>query len=155
MGTIIAEVTGGPGKYPGIWICKDTANPYMLIATVEYVDEKLRVTGYREGVNHHAHVSYDYSCEQKKGRDNMVILTETGKKTVKWYIEELKAHRKEILDAGKDTADDTRLPTEEDIIADIEMWEGEDENYCNGWGVTDTYDHAPLSLEYNKDFIRK
>lgn len=86
----------------------------------------------------------------------MIILTETGKKTIKWYIEELKAHRKEILDAGKDTADDTRIPTEEDIIADIEMT-GVDRNgtYCNGWGVTDTYDHEPLILRKGKDFIHK
>lgn len=72
MGTIIAEVTGGPGEYPGIWICKDTANPYRLIAAVEYVDEKLRVTGYREGINH-PHVSYD--CEQKKENKENEELT--------------------------------------------------------------------------------
>lgn len=43
------------------------------------------------------------------------ILTEKGRENVAWFIKECKAKRKEILDAGLDTADDTNLPTEEDI----------------------------------------
>lgn len=86
----------------------------------------------------------------------MVVLTDKGKTKVRQYITELEAHRKEILDAGKDTADDTTLPTEDDIVADIELSVmNENGTYWNGWGVTDTYDHEPLSLQYGEDFIRK
>ena len=45
--------------------------------------------------------------------------TEKGKEKVKAYIKELEAKRKEILDAGKDTADDTYIPTLEDILDDV------------------------------------
>ena len=43
------------------------------------------------------------------------ILTEKGREKVTWFIKECAAKRKEILDAGIDTADDTNLPTEEAI----------------------------------------
>ena len=79
-------------------------------------------------------------------------LTQTGKHKVKFYIKTLELKRKEILDAGKDTADETKLPTIEDIIADIEAFE-ENEEYLNNWGVTDKYDNDfPLWLERGEDY---
>lgn len=79
-------------------------------------------------------------------------LTQTGKHKVKFYIKTLELKRKEILDAGKDTADETKLPTIEDIIADIETFE-ENEEYLNNWGVTDNYDNDfPLWLERGEDY---
>ena len=67
--------------------------------------------------------------------------TEKGKEKVKAYIKELEAKRKEILDAGKDTADDTYIPTLEDILDDASYWFGvENGEYFNSWGVTDNYD---------------
>ena len=67
--------------------------------------------------------------------------TEKGKEKVKAYIKELEAKRKEILDAGKDTADDTYIPTLEDILDDASYWfVVEHGEYCNNWGVTDNYD---------------
>ncbi len=85
----------------------------------------------------------------------MYKLTDRGKRVVSQYISELKAKRKEILDAGKDTADETNLPTVDDIISDIE-WTGVDEDgsYLNGWGVTDNYDSDyALELKLGRDFI--
>lgn len=77
----------------------------------------------------------------------MVKLTELGKQEVNIYIREAEAKRKEILDAGIDTADDTWLPDEDDILMDIEHFE-EDGEYCNGWGVTDNYNaDYPLYLK--------
>lgn len=78
-------------------------------------------------------------------------LTNRGKREVSRFIRECEAFRKEILDAGKDTADDTYLPTEEGIIEDIEEWIDEDGYYVNSWGVTDNYD-LPISLQEGEDF---
>lgn len=81
-----------------------------------------------------------------------VILTKIGKRKVKDYLAELKAKRKEILDAGKDTADETELPTIEDILSDIYSFEADNE-YYNNWGVTDNYDSDyPLHLEECVDY---
>lgn len=79
-------------------------------------------------------------------------LTQTGERKVKFYIKTLELKRKEILDAGKDTADETNLPTIEDIIADIEAFE-ENGEYLNNWGVTDNYDNDfSLWLEKKEDY---
>ena len=79
-------------------------------------------------------------------------LTQTGEDKVKFYIKTLELKRKEILDAGKDTADETKLPTIEDIIADVEAFE-ENGEYLNNWGVTDNYDSDfPLWLERGEDY---
>ncbi len=84
-------------------------------------------------------------------------LTKNGLETVKDYINELKAKRKEILDANNDTADETDIPTVEDIISDMSWCIGENSDsieYLNGWGVTDNYEaDYPLHLEVGSDFI--
>lgn len=85
-------------------------------------------------------------------------LTENGKKLVDDYIRELEAKRKEILDAGKDTADETELPTVEDILSDVEIsWDDPDGPcYYNGWAVTDHYDSdGPILLKLGRDLIVK
>ena len=84
------------------------------------------------------------------------MLTPIGEQKVRFYLREMAAKRKEILDAGIDTADSTNLPTEEDIIDDIESFYGEDgvEEYCNCWGVTDEYNaDTPLCLTLGQDII--
>lgn len=86
------------------------------------------------------------------------VLTEEGKRKVAAFIEECKAKRKEILDAGLDTADETQIPTEEDILSDLNngVEVDEDGDYYNSWGVTDNYtsDQA-CELTINEDFISK
>ena len=59
----------------------------------------------------------------------------------KQFISECAAKRKEILDACKDTAEDTALP-DVDALADDAVSIGADEDgLCyNCWGVTDNYD---------------
>lgn len=80
-------------------------------------------------------------------------LTERGKKLCKMYIKELKAKRKEILDAGIDTANETVLPTIQDIENDIN-WQDTIDAYYNGGAVTDCYDSDyPLGLVLGKDFV--
>lgn len=84
------------------------------------------------------------------------ILTEAGKKKVTWFINECAAKRKEILDAGIDTADDTNLPTEEAIVSDLNYGVGVDEDgdYYNSWGVTDNYSSdSAIELSINEDFV--
>ena len=87
------------------------------------------------------------------------LLTEQGRQQAESYIAELKAKRKEILDAGKDTADDTTIPSVSEIEDDIAFvgvnWDDPDGPcYYNGWGVTDHYDaDYPLLLKYGRDFV--
>ena len=88
----------------------------------------------------------------------MIILTPQGKEHVQIYIEGLKAKRKEILNAKKDTAYNTNLPNENNILSDMSLVieESDDGNYLNNWEVTDNYDgDYPLFLESEKDFIVK
>lgn len=79
-------------------------------------------------------------------------FTEKGKKKVDIFIAELKAKRKELLDAGKDTADETNLPDENDILSDIEWFVDENGNYFNGWGCTDNTDLS-IFLAAGEDFV--
>ena len=85
----------------------------------------------------------------------MYKFTEKGLEKVYSFIAECEAKRKEILDAGKDTANETNLPTEEAILDDLEFTGvDEDGEYYNGWGVTDRYDSdEPLSLTLGTDFV--
>lgn len=84
----------------------------------------------------------------------MYKLTEQGIKECKFFIAECKAKRKEILDANKDTANDTNIPTIEDIECDINFEGVDEENeYYNSWGVTDNYNSSPIRLMLGTDFI--
>ena len=88
----------------------------------------------------------------------MYILTQNGKKEIAKYIEKLKVQRNNILALGLDTAEDTNLPTEEDIISDVNLFGVTEDTYgityFNGWGVTDNYnsDH-PIVLKLGEDII--
>ena len=84
-----------------------------------------------------------------------VEFTHNGLEKINQFIKECEAKRKEILDAKLDTADDTNLPTIEDIEADIiELGVDDDGDYYNSWGVTDNYDsNNPLALTIVEDFI--
>lgn len=82
-----------------------------------------------------------------------LILTQEGKSKIANFISECQALRKELLDASKDTSCETTIPTEEDILSDInDAYIDGDEGYYGCWGVTDKYD-LTLSLEYGEDFI--
>ena len=84
------------------------------------------------------------------------VLTKEGKAAVASYIRELEAKRKEILDAGKDTAEDTILPTEEEILEDILDyidWDDPDGPCCRSmWAVTDHYEaDEAIALRIGQD----
>ncbi len=83
-------------------------------------------------------------------------LTAEGKKKVEKFIAECSAKRKEILDAKKDTGEETNLPTVEDILADLSFTGIDDDGeYCNCWQVTDNCDSdGPLSLKIGVDFVQ-
>lgn len=73
-------------------------------------------------------------------RDN-VKYTDSFVVAAEQFISECVAKRKEILDAGKDTADDTTLP-DIDALTDDAIFLGADEDgLCyNYWAITDNYD---------------
>lgn len=84
--------------------------------------------------------------------------TQAFEESVQSYISECAAKRKEILDAGKDTAEHTNLPTREDIISDAIYGVGADEDgdYYDAWGVTDNYESDyPFSCKVYIDPITK
>lgn len=85
----------------------------------------------------------------------MFVLTECGKTKAMAYINELKAKRKEILDAGKDTADETSIPNIGDIESDINFFDlDKDREYINAWGVTDNFNaDTPLNLQLGTDIM--
>lgn len=83
------------------------------------------------------------------------VFTVNGYRTAKRFIAECAAKRKEILDAGIDTADETELPTTQDILDDVNDGVGlYDENeYINSWGITDHFGSQPLALIVGEDII--
>ena len=84
----------------------------------------------------------------------MYKLTERGETEVKFYLKELAAKRREIIDTGIDTVEYTNLPTADDILMDIAHFIEPNGDYCNGWGVTDNYDaDYPLYLKNGFHFI--
>ena len=108
-------------------------------------------------INHHA------SEVLKKWQHMHAALTAEGTKIVNDYINELKAKQKEVLDAGKDTADNTTLPTVEDILSCITyeeiQWDDPDGPcFEDTWDedVSDSGDYDleySLKLKYKEDFI--
>ena len=83
------------------------------------------------------------------------VFTVSGYRTAKRFIAECAAKRKEILDSGIDTADETELPTTQDILDDVNEGVGldEDNEYYNCWGITDHYSSYSLSLVVGEDLI--
>lgn len=85
--------------------------------------------------------------------DTTYRLTAKGLEKAEQYLRELIAYRKEILDAKLDTADDTPIPTIQDIESDIESFE-EDDEYYNSWSIADdTTMNMPLCLKYGEDYL--
>lgn len=101
---------------------------------------------------------YPQSYVKATSDNSEYVLTAEGRRKVERYVKELAAKRKEILDADKDTIDETPDPvTVDDIVSDLN-WGGVDENgeYLNGWYVTDHYDSDyPICLQLGVDFIEK
>jgi len=81
-------------------------------------------------------------------------LTPLGKDEVDYYLKECEAKRKEILNAMRDSGDNTTLPDIETILFDIAHFIDDNREYCNGWGVTDHYDaDYPLYLKEGVHFV--
>lgn len=84
----------------------------------------------------------------------MYKLTDAGRQKAEHYISSLRAKQKEILTAGKDTADDVALPTVEAIEDDIEWCEDDDGTSWNCWPVSDHYDaDLPICLVKGVDYV--
>lgn len=75
-------------------------------------------------------------------------LTEEGKREVQSFITECKMKRNEVLDNAGDTIKHTTIPTQKEILNDLNSQEDVDE--C--WGVTDNYG-MKIFLEYGIHFI--
>lgn len=85
-------------------------------------------------------------------------LTEIGHKHVNDFLKECSAKRKEILDAGIDTACQTSLPTKADILRELNDGENIDDSgeYDSDWAVTDNTDedfaYVKCRLAYGIDY---
>lgn len=89
------------------------------------------------------------------GLNSTLTLTTLGRNKISKYILELSAKRTELLGANKDTADETELPTLEDIYDDM-LIQGFDSDgeYVNSWGVTDNYNaDSPICLKLGEDAV--
>ncbi len=90
----------------------------------------------------------------ERRKDFYYAFTEKGQKEAEFYCKSAALKRKEILDASKDTAEETKLPTPEDIIADVNLQGLDyDDEYINNFGVTDNYDAGAILLKYGEDII--
>ena len=86
---------------------------------------------------------------------NHYELTAEGKRKCQQYILEMEAKRKEILDAQKDTADETIIPNEDEILDDLLSF-GIDVNgkIYDCFGVTDNYNaDTVITLTLGVDFV--
>ena len=83
------------------------------------------------------------------------IYTPKGREKVDHFIRECEVKRKEILDAGIDTADETTLPTSQDILDDVNVGVGLDfeDEYFDSTRVTDHYSSHPISLVVGEDLV--
>lgn len=89
-------------------------------------------------------------------------LTAEGRAKAAEYIEELKKERKELLAAGKDTADKTPIPTVEDIEKEIPYFPKKKVSRAEleavfrvDWPVSDNFHSSrSLILEEDTDFVR-
>ena len=80
-------------------------------------------------------------------------LTEEGKREVQSFITECKTKRNEVLDNAGDTIKHTTIPTQKEILNDLNSQEDVDEcGYDACWGVTDNY-WIKIFLEYGIHFI--
>lgn len=97
------------------------------------------------------------TTEMVSAADTEYVLTQRGKEVVANFIRNCEAKRKELLDAGIDTANETVVPTEKDILSDLNYGIGVDDDgdYYNHWGVTDNYDSNLISLSFKRDFVSK
>lgn len=82
------------------------------------------------------------------------ILTEEGKKKIACYINNFAKNRNKILSANQDTANNTSLPTEEEIVFDLNHGEGVNRRgtYFAGWRITDHVEMVVL-LKIDEDFV--
>ncbi|MFN2926478.1 hypothetical protein ACKX2L_06085 [Lachnospiraceae bacterium YH-ros2228] len=79
-------------------------------------------------------------------------LTRNGKAVVAKCLNEMQKRRNEILDAGLDTADETTLPTEQDILSDILNGLDGDGDYVRNWNCTDHCGYG-IFLSHEADFV--
>lgn len=88
--------------------------------------------------------------EERKGS---YMLTKAGEKKVSQFLIKCRKKRIDILAEKKDTAFETKLPTQEDILSEVNFGVGLDEDgeYYNCWGITDNYDSPALGLIVGED----
>lgn len=85
--------------------------------------------------------------------EHEIELTEEGKREVQSFITECKTKRNEVLDNAGDTIKHTTIPTQKEILNDLNSQEDVDEcGYDACWGVTDNYG-MKIFLEYGIHFI--
>ena len=133
----------------------DTLTTEEIIAKIEADGE---ISGCSEVTSSKKFTKYPQGYVKATSDNSEYVLTAEGRRKVERYVKELAAKRKEILDADKDTIEETPDPvTVDDIVSDLN-WGGVDENgeYLNGWYVTDNYDSDyPICLQLGVDFIEK
>ena len=79
------------------------------------------------------------------------VFTKEGKETVKDFIANLEELRKDVTEKEQDRVGDTEIPTEEDILQDILLFE-EDFEEGRYYPASESFGWW-LALEYGTDYI--
>lgn len=78
------------------------------------------------------------------------VFTKEGKETVKDFIANLEELRKDTTEIGQDRIGDTEIPTEEDILQDILLFE-EDFEQGRYYPATESFG-LWLALQFDDDY---
>ena len=78
------------------------------------------------------------------------VLTEQGKLIVKDFIAHLEELRKDVTEIGQDRVGDTEIPTEEDILQDILLFE-EDFEEGRYYPATESFG-LWLALKFDEEY---
>lgn len=83
----------------------------------------------------------------------VVVLTGVGKSKVDDFIKHCRDKRDWLTSNCIDSADDTVLPSYNDIVSDIETF-AENGEYCNYWAISDNENSDyPLIMVAGRDFV--
>ena len=119
----------------------------QIIGTSEYNEDPVTLHGDYNGETDNQIWIMSFSLNPSK------FLKVEGMRKIQTFLVACAKKRKEILDAGMDTVDDTKLPTMEDIERDIKEKMSRYGKYLSNWKITDNYESETLCLKQDTDFF--
>lgn len=119
----------------------------QIIGSSEYNEDPVILYGDYDGETDNQMWIMSFSLNPSK------FLKVEGMRKIQTFLVACAKKRIEILDAGMDTVDDTKLPTMEDIERDIKEKMSRHGEYLSNWKITDNYESETLCLKQDTDFF--